>query len=103
LIKWSNISLRQFCFALDHFCVILNGTRFFPFTSKLFTLFFERVHATRPLVHQFPARSFFDACMHMWRQLLHKKGQIEFPCTPVSRDVCDFLAREDNHILDIVQ
>jgi hypothetical protein len=28
---------------------------------------------------------------------------LELLCTPVGRDVCDFLAREDNLVLDIVQ
>jgi hypothetical protein len=35
--------------------------------------------------------------------LFPKKGQLEFPITPVGRDVCDLLAREDNPVLDIVQ
>jgi hypothetical protein len=44
-----------------------------------------------------------DVHMHMWGQLFPKRGQLEFPYTSISRDVCDFLAREDNLVLDIVQ
>jgi hypothetical protein len=103
LIRWSEIFLRQFCFALDHCHVILHGMRFFPFVSELFTLFFERVHATRPVVPHFPARPMLDVCMCMWGKLIPKKGQLEFPISLVGRDVCDLLASEDNHVLDIVQ
>jgi hypothetical protein len=34
---------------------------------------------------------------------VHVGGQLKFPISPVSRDVCDLLASEDNHVLDIVQ
>jgi hypothetical protein len=53
--------LRQFCHALDHCLFVLSGKRFFPFVSKLYTLFFERVHATQPTVPHFPTRPMFDA------------------------------------------
>jgi hypothetical protein len=43
------------------------------FASNLFTLFFERVHATRPVVPCFPVRPMLDARMHMWGYLMPKK------------------------------
>jgi hypothetical protein len=75
LIRWADVFLRQFCHALDHCRSVLSGMRFFPFTSELYTLFFERVHATRPVVPRFPSRPMFDACMCMWGQLIPKRGQ----------------------------
>jgi hypothetical protein len=77
-------------------------TIFFQFASKLFTLFFERVHATRPVVPFFPARSMLDVCMCMWGNLMPNKGQFKFPIFAVGKDVCDLLASEDNHVLNIV-
>jgi hypothetical protein len=65
-IRWSEIFLRQFCFSLDHHRVVLNGMRFFPLLSVLFTLFFERVHATWLIVPHFSSRPMLDAHMHMW-------------------------------------
>jgi len=44
-----------------------------------------------------------DACMHMWGQLIPKKGQLDFPIFAFGRDVCDLLASRDNLVLDIVQ
>jgi hypothetical protein len=103
LNRWSDIFLRQFFFALDHCHIVLYGTRFFPFASKLFTLCFDRVHATRLVVLYFPSRPMLDACMRMWGQLFPKKGQLKFPITLVGRDVFDLLASKDNHVLDIIQ
>jgi hypothetical protein len=48
------------------FSCFFSGMRFFPFASELYTLFFERVHATQLVVPRFLARPMFDACMHMW-------------------------------------
>jgi hypothetical protein len=93
----------SFCRALDHCHIVLSGTRFFPFMSELYTLFFERVHATQPVVPHFPTRPMFDVCMHMWGKLMPKRGQYEFPISLVGREVCDLLASEDNHVLDIVE
>jgi hypothetical protein len=102
LIRWSEFFLRQFCFPLDHCRIVLNGTRFFPFTLELFTLLFERVHASRPIVPHFPAKPIIDARMCIWGKLFPKKGQLEFPIIPVGRDVCDLLASKDSHFLDIL-
>jgi hypothetical protein len=66
---------------------VFSGTRFFPFTSELYTLFFERVHATQPMVPHFPARPMFDVCMCMWGKLMPKRGQSEFLITLVGREV----------------
>jgi hypothetical protein len=89
-------------FTLDRCHSILNGRRFFPFASDLYTLFFERAHATQPGVPLFLARPMFDVCMCMWGKLLPKKGSLEFLYAPVGGHVCDVLAREENHVLDIV-
>jgi len=35
--------------------------------------------------------------------MFSKRGQLELSCTPIGKDVGDFLAREDNIVLDIVQ
>jgi hypothetical protein len=103
LIRWEDVFLRQFCHALDHCHSVLSGTRFFPFTSELYTLFFERVHATQPVVPHFPARPMFDVCMHMWGKLIPKRGQSEFLITLVGREVFDLLSSEDDNVLDIVE
>ena len=56
-IRWLMILLRQFCFSQDRFCLVFDGRLFFQFTSKLYTLFFERFHATRlALPHGLPLR-----------------------------------------------
>jgi hypothetical protein len=77
--------------------------RFFPFTSELFTLFFERVHDTRPRVPHFPARPMSYAHLCMWGKLLSNRGQSELSCTPVDREVCDFLDGENNLVLNLLQ
>jgi hypothetical protein len=76
--------------------------KFFQFMSELFTLFFERVHATQPIVPCFSSRPMIDAHMHMWGKLFPRKGQLEFPITSVNRDACYLLASEDNIFLNIV-
>jgi len=47
-------------------------------------------------------RPMFDVCMCVWADLFPKRGLLELSCTPIGRDICDFLAREDNIFLDIV-
>jgi hypothetical protein len=59
-------ALRQFCFALDRFHVVLSRRRFFPFTLDLFKLFFEMFHATQLGLPLFPHSPMFDARMCMW-------------------------------------
>jgi hypothetical protein len=41
--------------------------------------------------------------MHMWRKLIPKRGQYDFPIFLGSREVYDILASEENHVLDIVK
>jgi hypothetical protein len=95
--------LRQVCHALDECRTVLHGMGFFPFAPELFTLFFERIHASQPVVPHFHARPILDVHMHKWGQLIPKKGQLKFPISSVSKDVCDLLASEDNLVLDTVQ
>jgi hypothetical protein len=102
LIMWLMIFLQQYCFALDLCHSVFDGRLLFSFMSKLFTLFFERFHVTRLTVPCLHPRPRTDACMCMWGQLLPKRGQLEWPFPLVGREICDFLAREDDHILDPV-
>ena len=44
----------------------------------------------------------FDVCMGMWGKLFSKRGPPKWPCILVNREICDFLAKEDNIILDLV-
>jgi hypothetical protein len=60
VIRWPEIFLRRFCFALDQYHIIFYARLFFPFTSELFTLFFESFHATRLEVPLFPYRPMID-------------------------------------------
>jgi hypothetical protein len=73
------------------------------FTSKFFTLFFERVHTTWPIVPLFPARPMFDVCMCMWGYWIPKRVQYKFPICSVGREVCDLLPSEDNLVLNIAE
>ena len=100
MVRWSTILLQQF-FVL--FCFV-NGRLHFPFASELYNLFFERFHSTRmTLIHDLPPRPREDARMHMWGQLLPKRGQSELLCGVDDKDVCDLLAEEDEHdVLDFV-
>jgi hypothetical protein len=61
------------------------------------------VHSTQTRVPHFPPRTMFDVHMCMWGKLFPKSGPLEWPCTLVHREVCDFLARKENPILDVVQ
>jgi hypothetical protein len=44
-----------------------------------------------------------DLHMHIWGGFFPKRGPPNWSCTTVSREVCDFLAREENHVLNLVQ
>jgi hypothetical protein len=70
---------------------------------ELFTLFFKRFHSTQLILPRFPPRRMIDAQMHMWGKLLPKRGQSECTCTTIGREIYDFLAGEDNCVLDLVQ
>ena len=102
MIRCTDVFFRHFCRVLDHCHSILFRIRFFPFTSDLYTLFLERVHATRPKVPHFPARPMFDVCMCMWGKLMPKRGQSKFAITPIGNEVFDLLSSKENHILNIV-
>jgi hypothetical protein len=45
----------------------------------------------------------FDACMCMWGKSFPKIDTPDWPCTPVGREVCDFLVGEENIVLYVVQ
>lgn len=63
-------------------------------------MFFERCPATRQrLPHILPPRPRVDAHMHMWGQLFPNRGQSEWPCSPVGKEVYDLLARVDHHVV----
>ena len=65
---------------------------------------FERFHSTRPtLIHNLPPWPRIDARMHVWGELFPKRGQSEWSCSLVDKDVCDLLASEDDcDVLDLV-
>jgi hypothetical protein len=103
LIRWEDVLLRHICHALDHCHFVFSRTRFFPFMFELYTLFFERVHVAHPLVHYFPAQPMFDMCMCMWRQLMPKRDQSQFPITLIGNEVFDLFSSGDNLFLDTIE
>jgi len=44
-----------------------------------------------------------DARMHMWGKLFPKRSQPGCLCTLIDREICDFLAQEENFVLNVVQ
>jgi hypothetical protein len=44
-----------------------------------------------------------DANIHMWGKLMPKRGQFNFPITPVGKEVSNLLSRKDDHVLDTVE
>ena len=55
------------------------------------------------MIHDLLPRPRTDAHMHMWGKLFPKRGQLEWLCSAVDKDVCDFLASEDERdVLDLV-
>ena len=102
LIRWSAIFF-QFCFSLDHFCSFVNGQLHFPFSSSCI-LFFERFQSIRlTLIIGLPSRPRTNAHMNTLGKLFPERDQLEWSCSVVKKDICDFLASEDDHdILDLV-
>ena len=103
LIRWSVILLQWFCFSLDWYHSFVNGRLHFPISSQLYT-FSQRFNYTiLTLIHRLPPRPTSDACMHMWHKVFPKRGQLEWLCSVVDKDNCDFLASKDDHdVLDLV-
>jgi hypothetical protein len=61
----------------------------------LYTLFFERAHATQLAIPCFPNWPMFYARMRMWGKLIPKRVQSEYLITSVGRVVIDLLYRND--------
>jgi hypothetical protein len=85
--------LWQFCIALDRCRAMIHGRENFPFASELFCLFFERFPETRPTFFCHPFRSMTQVWMHMWGEMMPKRGQPEFPAR-ISTDALGLLASE---------
>ena len=70
----------------------------------LFDLELYNFHSNRSkLIHDLPPRPRTDARMHMWGKLLPKRGQSEWSCSAVGKEVCDLLALDDDpDVLDLV-
>jgi hypothetical protein len=100
-IRWSAIFLWQFCIALDRCHVMIHGRENFPFASELFCLFFERFLETRPTFVCHPSRLMTQVWMHMWGEMMPKRGQSEFPAR-ISTNALGLLASEVNHMFVMV-
>jgi hypothetical protein len=50
----------------------------FPFSSELFCLFFERFPETRPTFVHRPPRPMTKVHMHMWGEMMPKRGMPDF-------------------------
>ena len=86
LIRWSAISLQQFCFALNHYHVVFDGRMGFLFASKLFCLFFYRCLATRSRFDCLPPNLMIDVCMCLWKYMILDNGEPESPYPHVDLD-----------------
>jgi hypothetical protein len=100
-IRWYAIFLRQFCIALDRCRAMIHGMENFPFSSKLFCLFFERFPETRPTFFRHPSRLMTHVRKHMWGEMIPKRGQPVF-LTRISTDALELLASEVDHMFVMV-
>ena len=80
--------------ALDRFHAHAQGRVNFPFASKLFCLFFERFPEMRPAFVWQPRRSMLEAQIHMWGQMMPKRGETMF-LARILHDSLDLLASVD--------
>ena len=62
-----------------------------PFSSEIFCLFFERFPETRPTFARQPRRPMFEAWMHMWGHMMHKRGKTMFSMR-ISHDALELLS-----------
>ena len=65
-----------------------------PFSFGDFFLFFERFPETRPTFVRQPRRPMVEARMHMWGQMMPKRGETVFPMG-ISHDALELLASVD--------
>ena len=93
-MRWSAIFLLQFCTALDRCHAHSQGKVNFPFASENFCLFFERFPETRPTFFLQLRRPMFEARMHMWGQMMPKRGKTVFPVR-ILHDALELLASVD--------
>ena len=73
----------------------------FPFSSELFYLFFERFPETRPTFFWQPHRLMLHVLMHMWGQMMPKRGEFDFSAR-ISHDALELLANVDDHAYVLV-
>ena len=71
------------------------------FSLELFFLFFERFPETRPTFFDHPGRPRPQAWMHMWGEMMPKRGQQDFP-TKISPDAQWILGSEADHMFIMV-
>ena len=100
-MRWSAIVLWQFYTTLNRSCAHVQGTVNFPFSSELFYLFFERFPEMRPSFVQQPCRPMLEARMHMWGQMMPKRGETEFSVR-LSHDALELLSSVNEHSFIIV-
>ena len=78
------------CIALDRCHSQACGRLTFPFASELFCLFFERFPETRITFFRQPRRPMIEVQVHMWGEMIPKRGQSEYP-TKISSDALELL------------
>jgi hypothetical protein len=80
---------------------MIDGRENFPFASELFCLFFERFPETRPSFVCRPPRPMTEVWMHMWGEMMPKRGMPDFPAR-ISREALQLLASEADHVFVMV-
>jgi hypothetical protein len=86
---------------MDRCHAMLNGRENFLFASKLFCLFFERFLETRPNFFRQPPRPMTEVRMHMWGEMIPKRGIPDFP-TRISKEALQLLVSEVDHVFVMV-
>lgn len=82
---------------LDRCRALIHGRAAFPFTSKLFHLFFERFPETRPTFDCRPPRPITEVQMHMWGQMMSKRG-LSMSMAWISSKALALLVNEDDFV-----
>ena len=80
---------------------MIHGRSSFPFGSYMFCLFFNRFPKTRFTFDCHPPRSMTEVRMHMWGEMMPKRGQLEYPAR-ISPVALQLLACEDDHMFIMV-
>jgi hypothetical protein len=91
----------EFYIALDRCRVMIHGRENFPFYSELSCLLFERLLKKRPTFSCQNSRPMNQVWMHMWGEMMPKRGQLKFS-SRISTNTLGIPASEENHMFIMV-